>query len=145
MPAREEWDRWLEENPPTEAASAAIRRIRKLEALGARVHPVAADIAVAEQVEEAIASANAAFGPVNGVFHAAGVLNDDLIALKSEREIEEVFSPKLYGTLVLDRSRQVGESEQLQLKRLLSADLILSLAPEWPQQQRVQTGINTQE
>ena len=104
LPDRSDWGRWLAENPPEDAISRAIRRVRLLESLGAKVRPVAADVAVAEQVEDALRTARSAVGPINGVFHAAGVLHDDLIALKSEREIEDVFAPKLYGTLVLDRA-----------------------------------------
>jgi acyl transferase domain-containing protein/thioesterase domain-containing protein len=104
LPDREDWERWLVENPRGDRQAMAIRQVRLLEGLGSRIHVAVADIAVAEQFEAALTAATAELGPVHGVFHAAGVLHDDLIALKSERDIEEVFSPKLYGTLVLDRA-----------------------------------------
>ncbi len=55
LPERADWSRWLAENPANEAIAVAIRRVRLLEQLGAKVHPVAADVAVAEQVEAALA------------------------------------------------------------------------------------------
>jgi acyl transferase domain-containing protein/thioesterase domain-containing protein/acyl carrier protein len=104
LPPRAEWAAWIAEHGLHESISTAIRRIRELEDLGAEVLPVAADVSVSEQVEDAIEAVKARFGGLQGVFHAAGVLRDGLIALKSEREIEEVFSAKLYGSLVLDRA-----------------------------------------
>ncbi|MEO6186012.1 MAG: SDR family NAD(P)-dependent oxidoreductase, partial [Steroidobacteraceae bacterium] len=102
LPQRDNWDEWLQDNPGGSAQSSAIRRVRKLEALGGSVLVVSADVAVQEQLEEAVASAKAHFGDIHGVFHTAGLLRDGLIALKSERDIEEVFAAKLYGTLLLD-------------------------------------------
>ncbi len=55
------------------------------------------------------------------MFHAAGVLHDGLIALKSEREIEDVLAPKLYGTLVLDRALQAQPPDFLVLFSSASA------------------------
>jgi acyl transferase domain-containing protein/thioesterase domain-containing protein/acyl carrier protein len=102
LPARDEWNRWVAERDAGDSISAAISRVRDLEAAGAEVLPLAVDVTVAEQVEDALAAIRMKFGVVNGVFHAAGVLRDGLIPLKGERDIEEVFAAKLYGTLVLD-------------------------------------------
>ena len=43
------------------------------------------------------------FGPVRAVIHAAGVVDDGPLMLKTPAQVEEVFAPKLHGTLVLDR------------------------------------------
>jgi thioesterase domain-containing protein/acyl carrier protein len=53
-------------------------------------------------MNEVVAQARAAFRDIHGVFHAAGVVRDSLIQIKSPRDIEDVFSAKVYGTLVLD-------------------------------------------
>ncbi len=42
------------------------------------------------------------FGPIDGIFHAAGIVSDELIQLKSDVDIERVFGPKIHGTQVLD-------------------------------------------
>lgn len=102
LPDRADWDSWLQSHPVDDSISGAIKKIRHLEALGADVLPLQADVTVADQLQDAIQSAEARFGQIHGVLHAAGTLNDSLIQLKSPREIEAVFSAKVYGTQVLD-------------------------------------------
>ncbi|MGY4828000.1 type I polyketide synthase [Sphaerotilaceae bacterium SBD11-9] len=102
LPQRSDWDDWLDKHEIGDSISQAIQKVRELERLGATVLPVAADVAVAERMKEVVAEARAAFKEINGVFHAAGVVRDSLIQLKSPRDIEDVFSAKVYGTLVLD-------------------------------------------
>lgn len=102
LPQRGDWDDWLARHKADDSICRAIVQIRRLEALGATVLPLAADVAVAESMAEAVAQARQAFGPIHGVFHAAGVIRDSLIAMKSPRDIEDVFAAKIYGTLILD-------------------------------------------
>jgi acyl transferase domain-containing protein/thioesterase domain-containing protein/acyl carrier protein len=102
LPQRDGWDQWLAQQPAGDAISGMIGQVRRLEELGAEVLVRAADVAVADALGAAVDEAYARFGAIHGVFHAAGVVRDSLIQLKSAREIEDVFSAKLYGTLVLD-------------------------------------------
>ena len=102
LPERSDWDDWLAEHDSADSISAAILQVRHLESLGAEVLPARADVTVAEDMQEVIAAANDRFGAIHGVFHTAGVVRDNLLQLKSQREIEEVFATKLYGTMVLD-------------------------------------------
>ena len=102
MPQRADWDDWLARHKADDSICHAIRKVRQLEALGATVLPLAADVAVAERMQEVVNEARASCGGLHGVFHAAGVIRDSLIQLKSPRDIEDVFSAKVYGTLVLD-------------------------------------------
>ncbi len=102
LPHRKDWDEWLATHPADDSITRSIQRIRHLEALGAQVLAVDADVTVDERMQEVVAAVRKAFGEIHGVFHAAGVIRDNLIQLKSQREIEEVFSAKVYGTVVLD-------------------------------------------
>lgn len=102
LPQRSDWDDWLDKHEAGDSISQAIQKVRQLEKLGATVLPLAADVAVAERMKEVVAEARAAFKEIHGVFHAAGVIRDNLIQLKSPRDIEDVFSAKVYGTQVLD-------------------------------------------
>jgi thioesterase domain-containing protein/acyl carrier protein len=52
------------------------------------------------------------------VFHAAGVVRDSLIQIKTQSEIEDVFTPKVYGTMVLD---ELFEKEPLDFLLLYSS------------------------
>jgi acyl transferase domain-containing protein/thioesterase domain-containing protein/acyl carrier protein len=102
LPARADWDDWLARHKADDSISRSILKVRQLEALGAAVLPLAADVAVADSMKDALAEVRKTFGEVHGVLHAAGLIRDNLIALKSPRDIEDVFSAKVYGTLILD-------------------------------------------
>src|SRR5690606_25361761 len=67
------------------------------------------DVTNAEEVQAALAAVDARFGALHGVFHAAGELDDDLIALKTLESVEQVFAPKIQGTRILhDLTRARG-------------------------------------
>ncbi len=102
LPNREDWDEWLIEHEPDDAISQLIGRVQLLESQGTEVMALSADVTVTEQMEDVLRVVKARFGVVNGIFHTAGTLRDSLIAMKSQREIEDVFSAKVYGSLVLD-------------------------------------------
>ena len=102
LPAPEDRDDWLARHDHTDSISRALMLVRELEELGAEVLPLAGDVAVADRMQELVAEARNAFGDIHGVLHTAGIVRDNLIQLKSQREIEDVFAAKLYGTLVLD-------------------------------------------
>ena len=78
------------------------RTITELESLGAEVLLVTADVTDAGQMRDAIDQARACFGTLDGVFHTAGKLDDELVALRSVEAAHAVISPKLNGALILD-------------------------------------------
>ncbi|WP_210528170.1 type I polyketide synthase [Rubellimicrobium arenae] len=100
LPAREEWDAILRREGG--ATAARIRAVRSLEAAGGTVLTLSADVANLEEMREAKIAAEAAFGPLSGVIHAAGVVDDAPILGKSPLAVEDVFAPKVHGTQVLD-------------------------------------------
>ncbi len=102
LPDRSEWAAWLEAHPQTDPTSRRIRKLRGLEDAGAEVCTIAADVTNLEQMRSALQVAKDRFGRIHGIFHTAGIVNDELIQLKRDGDIEEVFGPKIHGTLVLD-------------------------------------------
>ncbi len=100
LPPRESWEAILRRQGGPVAAR--IRAVRSIEALGGRVLTLAADVANLEEMRAAVEEAQAAFGPLSGLIHAAGVVEDALILGKSPLSIEDVFAPKVHGTQVLD-------------------------------------------
>jgi amino acid adenylation domain-containing protein len=80
----------------------SIARAEELVALGAEVELVGADIADAEQVRRAVARGVERFGGLHGVFHAAGVVRDALMPLKTLEESIAVIAPKVHGAVALD-------------------------------------------
>lgn len=123
VPQRADWDDWVARHPASDSIARAIHTIRRLEGLGAQVLPVTADVAVADSMREAMAQVRAAFGPVHGVLHAAGLIRDNLIALKSPRDIEDVFSAKVYGTQILDElfGEEAEQGRELDFMLLFSS------------------------
>ena len=100
LPPRADWDRILRAS--ADVTARRIRAVRKLEEAGGRVLTLAADVANVEDMRAARAAAEAAFGPLRGVIHAAGVVDDAPILSKSPAAIEDVFTPKIHGTEVID-------------------------------------------
>ncbi len=100
FPAREHWDSWLAAHGEDEV-SERIRKLRSIEAQGAQVMVVRADVTEADQMQCAVAQALERFGALHGVVHAAGVPGAGVIALKSGAMAGQVIAPKIKGTQVV--------------------------------------------
>ena len=118
LPDKQAWQTWLDSHPATDPTSAKIRKVQAMEANGAQVMVAAADVADLDGMIQVVAAAKARFGRIDGVLHAAGVLNDGVIQSKTRAEAEAVLAPKVRGTLVLDR---VLEGEPLDFFCLFSS------------------------
>ncbi|AHB47828.1 polyketide synthase [Hyphomicrobium nitrativorans NL23] len=101
LPDREEWRDYLAAFGTRDKIGRAIAAIERIEAAGGEVMIAKADITNSEAMRTVVTDAKARFGAIHGVLHAAGVVKDDLIALKNPTDIEDVFAPKIHGTLVL--------------------------------------------
>ena len=102
MPEREEWDDWLRSRGGDDSVGRKIRKVQELERAGAEVLVLAGDVTNPDQMRDIFQAAGARFGVVHGVLHTAGVVKDELIQLKLESNIADVFGPKVHGTVVLD-------------------------------------------
>jgi acyl transferase domain-containing protein len=102
LPPREDWGAWIASHDPDDLTSRRIRKIQALEGTGAEVLTVAADITDVESVTAAVKRARERFGSLQGIIHAAGVLDDGAILLKDPAAADRVLAPKVKGTLVLD-------------------------------------------
>ncbi len=83
------------------ASSKAARVIAALEEKGVEVLQLQADVADPLQMADALAQIHGRAGRLDGVFHAAGVLSDAPLLLKSADDIGRVLAPKVEGTQVL--------------------------------------------
>ena len=83
-------------------SDASRARVAALEAAGAEVLHVAADVSCREDVARLLAEARARFGRIDGVLHSAGVLRDAFLWKKTREEMRAVLAPKVDGTLLLD-------------------------------------------
>lgn len=100
LPPRDRWDE-VRRSGSAEAAEA-VETVRRLEAAGSEVLPLAADVTDRAAVDRVVATVHAAFGPVDTVVHAAGVTGGGMLAVKSPAAAEAVLRPKLLGGLNLD-------------------------------------------
>jgi NAD(P)-dependent dehydrogenase (short-subunit alcohol dehydrogenase family) len=79
------------------ASREVARTLHAIRSAGAPVAYYAVDVRHADQVRSALDQARAQFGPIRGLIHGAGVIEDRLIADKSSEQFERVFDTKLNG------------------------------------------------
>ena len=88
------------------ASGDAGHRVRaglaELAALGAEVHPFGVDVADLRALRRVADTVTARVGPVNGIFHLAGVPGDGMLLLRDRDRFGEVLRPKVAGTLALE-------------------------------------------
>ncbi|TXC66109.1 KR domain-containing protein [Piscinibacter aquaticus] len=95
--------RWRDADLDVRTA-ARVAAVRSLESAGAAVHVIEADPANAHDTERALREYEAAaWPPIRGVVHAAGVLESQLALQADAASFERVLAPKLEGALILDR------------------------------------------
>lgn len=103
LPARSVWDTYAAETGDA-ATAAKIRSLKDIEATGARVCVIDADVADRARLHRALEEAEQQFGSVRGVIHAAGATGPEdfeELAVLGRDCSERQFRPKVYGTLVL--------------------------------------------
>jgi myxalamid-type polyketide synthase MxaB len=89
-------------SPATAAATVAVEQLR---ALGATVQVVQADVAQAQEVTRLIGVCQTA-APLRGIVHAAGVLDDGVVAKQSAERLARVMAPKAHGAWHLHTQTQ---------------------------------------
>jgi acyl transferase domain-containing protein/acyl carrier protein len=106
LPPREAWGSWLDTHPEDDAASRRIRRLQAIEARGAEVLVLAADVGSEEEMTRAVSSVYQRFGTLHGVVHAAGITSPDAFVPVQEtgrEECERHFLSKIRGLYALEK------------------------------------------
>lgn len=109
LPPCETWDNWLVGHPDKDPTSRKIQKIRTLEALGAEVLVMSADVSNEEQMQAVVDQTYERFGKLSAVIHTAGLTGLDAFppVQNTDRAICEAhFLPKAYGLYVLDKVLQ---------------------------------------
>jgi len=114
LPARETWPRVLRTTHAGDAVARRIRAVQKLEARGGTVDVATADVINVAQMRKVI-DALRARGPIDGVIHAAGVLDDAPLLGKSQAQVDAVLAPKVQGLRVLDQLLPDGSVDMMVL------------------------------
>ncbi len=77
-------------------------RLDELTALGGEAAYFQADVSDRKQTMALIDQVKERFGALHGVIHAAGVVEDGLIAKKTAAEVDAVLAAKVFGSIYLD-------------------------------------------
>ena len=115
LPPAAEWKDALEAISTPARVKQTVRKLLEIESLGAEVLCLCCDVCRRNDLRKSIESAHARFGSINGVIHAAGVVEDAPLQVKSRESASRVLAPKLQGTLalinVLEGARNVSKQE----------------------------------
>ncbi len=101
LPERVVWGETLAAGASDDPLCRILRQLIAIEAVGGTVMIVTADVSDRRAVKQAIAAIRVRFGRIDGVFHAAGVLDDGVMQSKTPAAAAAVIRPKLHGTLAL--------------------------------------------
>ena len=115
LPDPSEWDTYVRRHAPQDPISKRIRAVQGLEAQGAEVMVLAADVCNVAQMTKARTDVEARFGPVSGVIHGAGVIDDAPMLAKTPASVEDVFTPKIHGTDALGKVFPDGDLDWMVL------------------------------
>jgi acyl transferase domain-containing protein/thioesterase domain-containing protein len=111
LPPPAEWANMLAAAGTPDRFKRQIRKLFEIESLGAEVLYLSGDVCRHDEIRRSIEVARARFGTINGVIHAAGVIDDGPLLLKSRESTGKVLGPKVRGTLVLrDVLEEIAES-----------------------------------
>lgn len=103
FPEKDGWVNWLAEHGEDDVTSRKIRRIQAIEKEGSVVLICQADVADEPQMAAVIARAEAHFGALCGVMHAAGAEKRGVpIRSLQRRDCDTQFRPKRQGLRVLE-------------------------------------------
>jgi nucleoside-diphosphate-sugar epimerase/acyl carrier protein len=121
IPMKQDWGEWLTAHDPEDETSVKIQRLQYIESLGAEVLTIAADVADASQMRMALEQADARFGSLHGVIHAAGNVSANAFFSIDQADpdlCEQQFKAKVRGLIVLE---EVLRNKNLDFVVLLSS------------------------
>jgi acyl transferase domain-containing protein/thioesterase domain-containing protein/NAD(P)-dependent dehydrogenase (short-subunit alcohol dehydrogenase family)/acyl carrier protein len=101
FPDRDSWPTWLRDHDDLDPVAAKIHRLQALEAAGAEIVVAAGDVTDLSAMRNLVRDVRDRFGAIDGVIHAAGVLEDAPLMSKDAIAAARVLAPKVRGTLNL--------------------------------------------
>ncbi|MCL6591114.1 MAG: SDR family NAD(P)-dependent oxidoreductase [Firmicutes bacterium] len=102
FPGRKDWPEILSKNEDRKLCRK-IEAIQAIENNGSEVCIYPADVSSAADLEPVFNELRSKYGRIKGIVHCAGVAGDGFIFRKAPTLFEQVISPKIKGTWVLDQ------------------------------------------
>jgi acyl transferase domain-containing protein/thioesterase domain-containing protein len=104
LPPQSNWEASLNDPKQTEANKQRIRKLIEIRAIATGLLVAEGDVTDLGQMRNIVAIARRQYGKIDGVFHAAGVLDDGPMMLKTAQNAARVLDPKVCGTLILEEA-----------------------------------------
>ena len=104
LPPEAEWEAALNDSHQTDANKQRIRKLLEIRAIAGGLLVAQGDVTNLDQMRDIVALARQHYGRIDGVFHAAGILDDGPLMLKTAESAARVIDPKVRGTLVLEEA-----------------------------------------
>jgi acyl transferase domain-containing protein/thioesterase domain-containing protein len=102
LPPHGAWDELLAGTGIDARLRERLEWLRDIRRAGTEVMVVQGDVTDPQRLTAALAEVRAAFGPLQVVIHAAGLMNDAPLQSKTIEQMRQVLAPKVDGTLHLD-------------------------------------------
>jgi acyl transferase domain-containing protein/acyl carrier protein len=102
IPPQSAWETSLSDGALSDAMKVCIQKLMQIRSVAAELLVVQGDVTNLAQMRDVVAQTIRQFGKIDGVFHAAGVLDDGPLMLKTAQGAARVLDPKMRGTLVLE-------------------------------------------
>jgi acyl transferase domain-containing protein len=103
FPDTNSWDQWLTTHDDQDETSQKIKKLQLMKIAGGEVMIESADVSNLERMREVVTQATSRFGRINGVIHAAGLVDyAGVIQRRTKEATEGLLASKVKGTLVLD-------------------------------------------
>ena len=80
MPEKDQWSTWIAQHASNDLTSQRIQSLQAIESLGAKISTLAVDVVDAASMQKMLGSLT----EVNGVIHAAGTMDDELIICSNQ-------------------------------------------------------------
>jgi NAD(P)-dependent dehydrogenase (short-subunit alcohol dehydrogenase family)/acyl carrier protein len=121
LPEREIWEQEIAARDPQDPVSLRIRAMQELQALGAEVLLLRADVTNPSQVEKALRLVREQYGTIHGVIHAADARSGAPICSETPSSVDSALGFKVNGTRVLAAALQDAPLDFLVLCSSLTA------------------------
>ncbi len=104
LPLEAKWEAALNDSHQTDANKQRIRKLLEIRTIAGGLLVAQGDVTNPDQMRDIVALARQHYGRIDGVFHAAGILDDGPLMLKTAESAARVIDPKVRGTLVLEEA-----------------------------------------